>query len=178
MRDNCNLERGKRWLLQLSGKHPWWSFGRCLDRRGFHLPDHNPLSSPGSSVKVVTLFQWGWPGGICICLILTNVFVLYWSMYLCTLYFSQTAKCIGSKWQNVFVPNCTKYLSQVAKFVCLKLQICFVSNCQIVLHWISFRFSILYIWYLSKLLNVSFTSVPLQAQEAGSVSELVSDKVD
>ena len=71
-------------------------------------------------------------------LILTNVFVLYWRMYLCTLYFSETPKCICLKWQNLFVQNFQMYLSQVAKFDCLKFKIRFVSNCQIVLRWIYF----------------------------------------
>ena len=50
----------------------------------------------------------------CICLILTNEFVLYW--------------------QNVFVPSGKMYLFQVAKCICSKLQNVFVSSCKLCLN--------------------------------------------
>ena len=82
--------------------------------------------------------------------------------------FSQTAKCITSKLQNVFVPNCKMCLSQVAKFVCLVLsQIAKLCHTEPELVNFFFFFlgnfsvfstisSILYIWYLSKLVDVQF----------------------
>ena len=49
------------------------------------------------------------------------------------MYFSQIAKCICLKLQNVFVSNYKIYLYQIAKFTCLKLQNVFVSNCKMYL---------------------------------------------
>ena len=76
----------------------------------------------------------------CICLILTTEFVLYW--------------------QNVFVPSGKMYLFQIAKCICSKLQNVFVSSCKLCLNCkfsvFSSVHSILYIWYLSKLVNDQF----------------------
>ena len=111
----------------MSGQYGHWSWS-------VWSPDQTKIDEC-TFLKLRNIFS---PIVKCSCPKLQNVFVLN-----CEMYLSDIAKCIGLLLTNVFVQKGEMYLFQIVKCTRLKLQFFFVKHCKVVLHWLSFWYSIL-----------------------------------